>query len=243
MSRNFDLLSQIELEAASADRPQRPSSNHPLTGSVLPKRSFARGDETFRMVQRMFLSANGRSPRQVVFCGVDAENSSSSVCASVGRVLATNSSAPVCLLDGNMGSPRLSNMFCADAELAFSDKSASIRDKCLQIDANLWLGGADWLIDNNGSLLSATRLRDSFGQLRRVFDYLLIDAPSMSASGDAGILGQAADAVVLVIEANGTRRLTARKAKEDLEAAGVRLLGTVLYNRTFPIPEEIYKRL
>jgi MinD-like ATPase involved in chromosome partitioning or flagellar assembly len=134
-------------------------------------------------------------------------------------------------------------MFSADEEFAFTEKSHSIRDKCLQIEANLWLGGIDWLIDNNGSLLSATRLRDSFGQLRRAFDYLLIDAPAMSGSGDAGILGQAADTVVLVIEANGTRRLTARKAKEDLEAAGVRLLGTVLYNRTFPIPEGIYKRL
>jgi len=46
-----------------------------------------------------------------------------------------------------------------------------------------------------------------------------------------------------VIEANRTRRLTARKAKETLDAAGVRLLGTVLNNRTFAIPEAIYRKL
>ena len=35
----------------------------------------------------------------------------------------------------------------------------------------------------------------------------------------------------------------ARKAKQALEAANVRVLGTVLNNRTFPIPEKIYRML
>lgn len=243
MSRNFDLLSQIELEEISTDKFSWAPVNHVVTGSVLPKSSIARSDETFRMVQRIFLSSNGRGPRQVVFCGVDGENSSSSVCASAGKVLAANSSAPVCLVDANIRSPRLSSMFSAEADFAFPERSDSIRNKCLQVDVNLWLGGTNLLIDDDGSLMSATKLRDSFGQLRRVFEYLLIDVPATSVSGDAGVLGQVADAAVLVIEANCTRRLTARKAKEVLEAAGVRLLGTVLHNRTFPIPERIYKRL
>jgi len=49
--------------------------------------------------------------------------------------------------------------------------------------------------------------------------------------------------VVLVLEANATRRVAALSAKEALEAAGVRLLGTVLNDRTFPIPEKLYRKL
>jgi Mrp family chromosome partitioning ATPase len=75
------------------------------------------------------------------------------------------------------------------------------------------------------------------------FEYMLIDAPGTSVCGDAQLLGLVADAAILVIEANSTRRLTARKAKETLDAAGVRLLGTILHNRSFPIPEGLYKRL
>jgi Mrp family chromosome partitioning ATPase len=48
---------------------------------------------------------------------------------------------------------------------------------------------------------------------------------------------------VLVLEANSTRRVAARKAKQALEASSVRVLGTVLNNRTFPIPEKIYRML
>jgi Mrp family chromosome partitioning ATPase len=49
--------------------------------------------------------------------------------------------------------------------------------------------------------------------------------------------------LVLVVQANATRRDAARKAKESLQAANVRLLGAVLDNRTFPIPDAIYQRI
>jgi Mrp family chromosome partitioning ATPase len=52
-----------------------------------------------------------------------------------------------------------------------------------------------------------------------------------------------ADAAVLVVEANSTRKIAARKAKEFLERAGVQLIGTILNNRTFPIPEAVYRIL
>ena len=37
--------------------------------------------------------------------------------------------------------------------------------------------------------------------------------------------------------------VAALKAKETLDAANVRLLGTVLHNLTFPIPEQLYPKL
>jgi Mrp family chromosome partitioning ATPase len=72
---------------------------------------------------------------------------------------------------------------------------------------------------------------------------MLIDAPGTSVCGDAQLLGQFADAAILIIEANCTRRLTARKAKETLDAGGVQVLGTVLHNRSFPIPGWVYRIL
>jgi len=56
-------------------------------------------------------------------------------------------------------------------------------------------------------------------------------------------LGQLADGVVLIVSANSTREEAGRKAKESLEMAGSRLLGAVLNNRTYPIPQPIYDRL
>ena len=113
----------------------------------------------------------------------------------------------------------------------------------MRIEGNLWLAGVDMLFDDRGALRSVDELKQRLAQMRGEFEYVLIDAPGTNICGNAAILGRVADAAILVIEANSTRRLTARKAKENLDAAGVRLLGTVLHNRSFPIPKSIYNRL
>jgi Mrp family chromosome partitioning ATPase len=65
----------------------------------------------------------------------------------------------------------------------------------------------------------------------------------VGVSVDAAILGQVAGGTVLVIDADRTRRIAARKAKEFLDTADIKLLGTVLYNRSFSIPKMLYDRL
>jgi receptor protein-tyrosine kinase len=244
MSRNFELLTQIEMERSSTDQVPHSPANHPQVVSVPSQDGrIDRSDEMLRLVQRIFLSANGGAPRQVVLCGVEEENGSSSICARAGRTLASNSSRPVCLVDANMRSPRLSGLFGVDGTTPFSGSSASLREQCVKIGGNLWLAGPNILADNSRVLLPPDQLEERLAQLREIFEYMLIDAPGTSVCGDAQLLGLVADAAILVIEANSTRRLTARKAMESLDAAGVRLLGTVLHNRSFPIPEGLYKRL
>jgi Mrp family chromosome partitioning ATPase len=80
-------------------------------------------------------------------------------------------------------------------------------------------------------------------ELRKEFDYVLIDSAPLNTYADGVVLGQLADGLVLVLEANSTRREAAVKVAENLRAAQVRILGAVLNKRTFPIPESVYDRL
>jgi Mrp family chromosome partitioning ATPase len=93
------------------------------------------------------------------------------------------------------------------------------------------------------SLLSTDRMRLRMSELRAEFDYVLVDVAALSDANDAVLLGCGADGVVLVLKANTTRRESARKATHDLQAAKAKVLGAVLNQRTFPIPESIYKKL
>ena len=52
------------------------------------------------------------------------------------------------------------------------------------------------------------RYRERFAELREAFDYILISAPALSRETEATFLGQLADGVVLIVEANHTRRET-----------------------------------
>jgi len=85
-----------------------------------------------RLVQRIFLSANGSAPRQIVLCGVDDENGSSSVSARAGWTLAAKSSRPVCQVDANVRSPRLSNLLGIEGTNTFSGRSAPLPDQCVK---------------------------------------------------------------------------------------------------------------
>jgi Mrp family chromosome partitioning ATPase len=92
-------------------------------------------------------------------------------------------------------------------------------------------------------MLGSEQMRSRLAELRSAFDYVLIDSAPMNVSRDAIVLGGFTDGVVLVLKAHSSRRETARSAVQDLAAANVRTLGAVLNQRTFPIPEKLYRRL
>ena len=189
MSRNFELMTQLEIEAGITDKATSTAADQAANMAVVPilssRAGDAGGEEMLRLIQRIFLSANGSAPRQVVLCGVDGENGSSSVCAKAGRTLAANSSRPVCVVDANVRSPRLSGIFGVEGTNPFSGPSAPLRDQCVKIGGNLWLAGPNILADNSRVLLPPVQLKERLAELRDEFEYMLIDAPGTSVCGDA----------------------------------------------------------
>ena len=79
--------------------------------------------------------------------------------------------------------------------------------------------------------------------LRYVYDYVLVDCPSMKESGDAAFFASAVDGVVLVVEAEKTRKEQVRNALNTFETAEANILGCVFNKRTYPIPDWVYRRV
>jgi Mrp family chromosome partitioning ATPase len=108
---------------------------------------------------------------------------------------------------------------------------------------NLWMVPADVFLGKSENANSPIWLRGHLGDLRREFDYSVIHcAPATEWAGMA-LLANLADGLVLGLEAHRTRRLAAKSLRDQLVAANVRLLGIVLTERRFPIPERLYRRL
>lgn len=240
MSKNFELLMEIDKEFDSAP----PEPDHRQESAALRAPSSdtlslsGSDDEVTPLVQRVFLSVNGSAHRQVVFCGVEAANPSSSVCARAARSLATRTHERVCLVSAKGSGAGAMRQYGIPAEL---DGNGSTTEQYLPIAGNLWITQCKGI--NGGGEQALAELRARFTELQREFGYILIDAPGCIVSDEATVLGQASDAVILVIEAQSTQRHAAIAAKRKLEAAGIRLAGTVLNNRPLPIPTAIYRRL
>jgi Mrp family chromosome partitioning ATPase len=93
------------------------------------------------------------------------------------------------------------------------------------------------------TVLSSKTFTARILELRKNFDFVLIDLPPLREYGQPLVSGQTVDGYIIIVEANSTRREMVLKAKEDIENANVRVLGAVLNNRKFPIPEFLYSRL
>ena len=243
MGRNFESQHQMEEQEGVFSDPFVAAGGEMKREEAMGRNSNGHPpSEILRLVHTLFLSGGMSAPRQVLFCGVDAGEASGRLCVQAGEVLATELPLPVCVVDAKVRAPSLHRFFHADGVSTFRGNGSG-RLHARQMGNNLWFLAPENLLPNGDSAFGAEQLRSNLREIRKEFAYVLIDAEPVGQQTDAAALGQATDGVVLVLEANATRRVAALSAKEALDAAGVRLLGTVLNNRTFPIPENLYRKL
>ncbi len=248
MSKNFELLSQAEREIAAsgehsriASVPTGERSQHDLSVDSISR------EEIIKLVQAIFLTPGPAAPRVVAFTGVERGDGCSWVASRAAELMASLVQGTVCLVDANLRSPALHQRFGVDNQSGLADsvnEAGPVTKFVQQVQGeNLWLMAAGPSTGDPHRLLKSTRLQTRVAELRAEFDYVLIDLPPVNLYADAVTLGQLTDGVILVLGANSTRREAARKAKETIEAGGLKLLGAVLNKRTFPIPQAIYSRL
>ena len=246
MSKNFELLQRAQREQESVGR-----NGSSGAGPSLASRSgqFC-AEEAVRLVHRLFLVPGPEAPRVVLFSGVDPGDGCSTVCVRVAETLASEVgvSGSFCVVDANLRDPSLHSYFGLENRLGLVEslgQSGPVRNFAQQVD-----GGRLWVMtagsssaSNIHSMLGSDALRNRIAELRSEFDNVLLDSPPVNLYADACGLGKLADGVILVLQSNATRREAARKAKETLENAHVKLLGAVLNKRRFPVPDAIYGRV
>jgi hypothetical protein len=201
--------------------------------------NFAR-EQIRGLVRQVFFANAARPARQVVFAAVDPETDVRGLCRRVGESLAMETQETVAVMGKY---PRLLHRAEAVHE-ELPDRGSNdgmpLRQLGTRARANLWLVPEK---DGGSDCFTSAGLHSYLGELRRQFEHSIVQSPSAGESDAATAMALFADGIILVLSAQRTRRATARKIKLALEAAQVRILGVVLSDREFPIPEAIYRRL
>ncbi len=251
MSRNFELLQNLgkDIQMFSSVQ-EKPTVVALEMGEVKPPQfdlEPAQRDELMKLVQRVFLSPGVAGSHMVTVCGLETDCNSAWICARAGEILAAQVTGTVCVVDANLRQPGLHQEFGVDDGPGLANalrQPDSIRNFVRTSGRpNLWLLSSGEQAQEWEALVASDRMRARLIELRGIFDYVLIDAPALSASNDVTSLARASEGVVLVLKAHSSRREVARKAVKDFGNAGVRVLGAVLNQRTFPIPDKIYSKL
>lgn len=81
---------------------------------------------------------------------------------------------------------------------------------------------------NPSELLGSDNFKDMLKKLREDYDYVIIDTPPLGSVIDGAVVAACCDGAVIVIESNAVSYRFVQSVKEQLEKAGVRILGCVL---------------
>lgn len=108
---------------------------------------------------------------------------------------------------------------------------------------NLTFISAGHVPENPAELLASEQMKNFIADASRKFDHIIIDAPPIIPVTDAGIIGNICDGVLMIMQAGRTQRGIVRRAEELLYQSHCNILGRVLTNIEYHLPEYIYRYL
>ena len=79
--------------------------------------------------------------------------------------------------------------------------------------------------------------------IRKAGDVLILHADNLLDYPELLSQADQLDGAALIIRASKTRRAAIEAVRNQLQAAEIPLLGAILLDRTFPIPEKLYRLL
>jgi Mrp family chromosome partitioning ATPase len=239
MSKNFEVLQKAGWKQGRFEKQDYASNVDVGPKRYAPKAEVVR-DEAAKLVERVFLNPGLRAPRMVVFSGMNQGACSSWVCARASKILAAQVNERVCAVDANIQTPSLHRHV---GEGNFSGWADALRESRSMValasqvkGSNLWLLPAGKPGPVSCDLRAANRLGTSIAELRAEFGYVLVDSAPVTAECYAAEFDQEADGMILVMESSGTSPHVALKAKQDVEARGIPLLGIILNQSSDPLP-------
>jgi capsular exopolysaccharide synthesis family protein len=121
---------------------------------------------------------------------------------------------------GRPQAPGLSNVLVGDTTLEQAARPTSV--------PNLSVLAAGQIPPNPAELLGSKKYAELLGELKKRYDWIVIDAPPVMPVTDASIVANTAGGVVFVIGSEMTPRQTASTAVEQLRSANAKFIGAVL---------------
>ncbi len=218
---------------ASAKQPQvTPIREHAQRKAVSSTTSIQ--DEQIRtLVQQLFFRPESKPVRHVAFVAVEATTETAALCLEVARSLAEEDKYDVGLIDAHSAPSLL--------QTKLQIASPSRAESTWPMARRLWMvPRQSWLPDEGGQRITEQNL-SRLRELTTEFDFSILWCAPVSWLTLS--IGQVCDGVVLVLTANKTRRLVAGQIRDQLNQARVPLLGTVLAERRFPVPQGLYRSL
>ncbi|MGO9402698.1 MAG: hypothetical protein ACLPVW_04410 [Terriglobales bacterium] len=218
---------------AGAEQSRVTPIREPIQRTAISPPASVHDDQIHALVQQLFFRAESKPVRHVGFAAVEPSTETAALCLEAAKALAEEGRYEVGLIDARSDAVPL--------QTQLQIPSPSRVEAIWTIAPRLWMvPRQSWLPDDGGQRITDQNL-SRLRELTMEFDFSILWCAPVSWL--TASIGQACDGLVLVLTANKTRRLVAAQIKDQLSKAQVPLLGTVLAERRFPVPQGLYRSL
>jgi capsular exopolysaccharide synthesis family protein len=196
--------------------------------------------EQFRALRTRLLQAGEREhKRAFVITSAGVGEGKTLTTLNLAWLLAQTDGATALVIDADLRQPCAADYLGIETEVGLSEVltgETKLTEAILKLNPSglhLLPGGA--AREDVAELLSGPRFGRLLDEARRLFDYIIIDAPPLGVFTDANLLINRADAALLVVRASVTRYSVVDRLLEQLPRE--RMLGVVL-NRAATKPDD-----
>ncbi len=187
--------------------------------------------ERYRSLRTRVLHAGERKKMQAfVITSAGIMEGKTLTALNLSWLLAQTDGVRALLIDGDLRNPSADDYLGIEAPVGLSEVlagEATLEETILRLEpAGLYLLPGGSVRDDVAEMLSGPKFSAVLAAARRMFDYIIIDAPPLSIFTDATMLISRADSALIVARANKTRYAELERVLEPV--ARERLLGVVL---------------
>ncbi len=189
----------------------------------------------------------GQRQQTVMVCGCRSGSGSTTTAALLASTLAEGRKSKVLIVDGNFRTPSLNMVFKVKDNGGFTDVLAGDKPLEAQIQSttreNLFVLTSGKISDMPIEVFEGEAVELLTTHLKQKFDFIVFDGAPALEYPDACALAPKMDAVILVVQSEGTPVEEAQRVKRDLERAGAFIMGVVVNRYKEYIPPSFRKFL
>jgi capsular exopolysaccharide synthesis family protein len=187
--------------------------------------------ERFRTLRsRLYQIAASRPVKRVLVTSSVPAEGKTTVAANLAYSIMRQPERRVLLIDADLRSSRLHQLFGAPSGPGLTDYLRGEADKCEVIqnglEGNLCFIPGGSTVSNPSELLLSERMKKLLDLVTPFFDWIILDSPPALAVHDANSLADLCDGVLFVVKAGETDHRLAEKASSEFLKKN--LLGVVL---------------
>jgi len=246
MAKSYEALMKAEAERSRAAQQPDPVVGQRRNGrrrgaAVNLQHLDPQVEEQYQKLRGLLFANGSRDTlRTVMVVGSRHGEGTTTTCSILATLLARSNGGEVVLVDGNLRTPALHELFTlppgARGLTDVANQAVRGRDLVQSTPIpNLFVIQSGRPLPSPAALYQEP-IAGLLADLRGEFRYVMLDCSPVEEYSDAAFVAPRVDGIVMVIRSEVTRVETALKTKRHLEWAGGKVIGTVLNDKRNYIP-------